>query len=338
MDTARVAATKSKDIVMGIPADTSLLPFRREVQRSEGTVGIEIFEQVLGVKKAFERQQVTLALLPPSQLLKISQMEMAMPLGLVTKAGSNLCYIGFREEQLPWRDLIVARLLDIKSIFCAHSLLESESLSPAVDKLWQQCESQSALRKFEGQKPVFLSSQCTTGHVLARIFYRMIFGTDALRTLDQRVSVADESRLLTVLDGQEALTRRRQFAGIIDLSEWWSELTGLPLVLYVWQKFQRQLPLAKQTRFVKLAERAEARMRVEPFHYYPESMADRSGYSEADYAKLWRDVAFRLGHSEMRSLLTWLYFAQSLEYNSQRDDAVTERMIRWQQREFSLEF
>lgn len=312
--------------LIGCGTDWAFLPLRREWVRAESAQLMEIVEAPTQLRKSLEKGLLPLVLLSPVHLIRQIPFELALPLGLAVRSGGH-CYIGFTESQLPQYELLSERLTRLNGLFQRYRPGEGDSLASVAHNVLRAAQSEAEPLEVSGWQ----SSGETSG-ALGKLLTRLLFGAEAAREREIRESA--QGSLLPLLEGNEAMFRRPQFAAIIDLGELWTQWTGLPLVLQVWQKLQGRE--VKKARLLKVAELAEARMKVEPSAYFPDlSPIDFSG-AEIDLSRVWRGISYRLQAAEMRGLLLLLHFFHLMEQQVDHADAFTAKMIRWQQRDLTL--
>src|SRR5690606_19495079 len=123
---------------------------------------------------------------------------------------------------------------------------------------------------------------------------------------------ASDVPVLELLIGDEALIRRPSYAAVIDLSEAWLELTGLPFVFAVWQKSKGTLSPYWRECITEAAKLAQARMRVEPSVYLPDGEPGDILGHRIDLASYWKGISYHLGDAQMRGLLLFLCLARQL--------------------------
>lgn len=313
--------------VIGCGTDWALLPLRREWARTENAQLLDIAETPVMLRKNLEKGLLSLVLTSPLHLIRQIQFELALPLGLSVRGG-GLCYIGFTEAQLPLHERLMERLARLNAIFQRYRATDGEPLAGVAHNILRAAQSEAEPLEVPG-----LQNNGETGGALGRLLTRLLFGADASREREIRESA--QSASLPLLEGNEAVFRRPQFAAIIDLGDLWTQWTGFPLVLQVWQKLQGRE--VKKSRLLKVAELAEARMKVEPSAYFPDlSPIDYAG-AEIDLSRVWRAVTYRLQSMEMRGLLLLLYFFHLMEQQADHADVFTAKMIRWQQRDLGVQ-
>ncbi len=316
-------------------ADWALLPFRREWQRGDSAMSLECGESPRDMRRQLERLSYRMACCSPACLLRHLPFELAVPQGLSVNGASGICYIGFDESQLSIKASLEARLTSMYEI--SRSLLQDfgENITAHASTLVQRLRRQSAeMLPWVGPLPISTHTDSSTQ--LVRFLAWLVFGEDEFRNQEIRQNARNSGTLPVVLEGNEALVRRKQFVGIIDLGDVWQKLTGLPFVLQVWQRHSKHPCGQKASKIVKVAELAEARMKVEPSSYFPDILPSDQQGGEIDLAKLWRNVHYRLGAPEIKSILLFLHFMMSMGQPQETADALTAKMIRWQERDRSI--
>lgn len=313
-------------------SDWALLPFRREWQRSEGASSLECCESHRDMRRQLDRSSYRMACCAPACLLRHLSFEMAIAQGLSVKGATGVCYIGFEDSQMELKTSLERALNDLYEH--ARELFQDlgENVTAQAGMLVQRLRRKSSeTSSWVGQLP--LTSQTDSSGQLVRFLGWLLLGEEEFRNQEIRQSAYSSGPLPVVLEGNEALVRRKQFAGIIDLGDVWQKLTGLPFVLQVWQRHSKHASGQKGSKIAKAAELAEARMKVEPSSYFPDILPSDPHGAEIDLAKLWRNVHYRIGPLEIKSILLLLHFIMSMEQPVDTADAITAKMIRWQERD-----
>lgn len=312
-------------------ADWALLPFRREWQRGDSPLSLECGENHREMRRQLDRLSYRMACCPPACLLRHLPFELAVFQGLSVKGSSGICYLGFDESQMDMKSSLEEALNGLYEH--ARTVFQElgDNVTGQASTLAQRLRSRlSETMPWVGQLPLTAQAESSTQFV--RFLGWLLLGSDEFRNQEIRQAAQSSGSLPVVLEGNEALARRKQFAGIIDLGDVWHKLTGLPFVLQVWQRHTKHPCGQKAQKIAKTAELAEARMKVEPSSYFPDILPSDQQGAEIDLAKLWRNVHYRLGAMEIKSILLLLHFMMSMEQPSETTDAITAKMIRWQER------
>ena len=310
----------------------NLLPLRAELER---VLGHEI-EFHRGhpshVNKLLGEGKVAVAPSSSVCLVKNSQMEIALPLGIACFGSVLSVYIGLGHEDLHLMDVIKQRQLLLRDAFrSALSRYDGDARKVAAS-IFQAADQLPPLNA-ENLPHLSVTPASAASTQLARILYRLWFGAQAYEHL-----AADHSRMnaaitgrrsIELLIGDEALVKRPLFRAVIDLGEIWRELTDLPFVFAVWQSSDKQISSYWGEKILEAAELAQARMRVEPTHYYPDPMVTDTNGRTIDLATYWRGIHYRLGPTHFRGLALYLALTRCLNPGLIDDQAVIN-IMRWE--------
>ena len=88
--------------------------------------------------------------------------------------------------------------------------------------------------------------------------------------------------------GDHALKQRHTYEQIIDLSELWYEITGLPFVFAVWQGHLRIQP-SLQNELLVVCKEVEAKMHQEP-EFYLKKMPKKPDYITEGGLATWKHL------------------------------------------------
>lgn len=307
----------------------NLHPFRSELIRLEEP-GISLEK---GVPSKINRwlQDGRIHLAPGSSICLAGnpELEMALPMGVISNGKVMSVYLGFHKEHEELIGHLIERRKLLREI-CqnARALFRCDARSIAR----QVCLEAKKLPKLPlsvipGMK---VSPESASSATLARILYKLWFGEDNYQLMMGR-DVAEKvytRRPVELLIGDRALYKKSQFYKTLDLGCLWKEMTGLPFVYAVWQSRGGCLN-GWRRKILNVGQVAENRMQVEPSVYLPETCpVDESGRN-IPLAEYWQCIYYEIGPAELKGLLVFLCLARSLSLVPEADK-VLARIIRWQ--------
>ena len=265
-------------------------------------------------------------------LLKYPSNEVALPLGIASTGPVTSVYIGLHHEDLGLLEALRVRHQLLREQFkAAEKRCGYDARRLAANLL----KASDALPLWDHDAPVLsFTPASATSNCLARIFYRLWFGEAAYQMNAAEGAAtraaAGSGRKLEILIGDEALARRSQFRAIIDLGDWWHDLTDLPFVFAVWQAGKKTIAPYWRQKIAEAGEIGEARMRVDATEYLKNVNAvDATGRS-IDLAAYWKTIQYKLTPQHFRGLALYLAFARHIMPEYATDQAVLN-IMRWEQ-------
>lgn len=308
----------------------NLAPLRFELERLAGHE-IEFHKgHPSQVNKWLNEGRVSLAPSSSICLLKNSQLDIAFPLGIAATGAVHSVYLGLPREEGHLLEVIKTRQALLREIFrqgqsrfetdarkLASFIFKAAATLPPVD--------------LEMAPPLVVTPASATSTNLARVLYRLWFGESAyeLRASESAPLGLSERRPLELLIGDEALAKRSTYRSTIDLGEAWRDLTDLPFVFAVWQTSKKTLSPHWRQRILEAAELAQARMRVEPSHYFPDIPPTDVNGRPIDLSAYWKTIQYRLGPAHFRGLALFLSLTRQLQ-PFQVDDQAVVNLMRWE--------
>jgi predicted solute-binding protein len=285
-----------------------------------------------GLYKKLDQGELQYAFCSSISLVRNAEFEMALPVGISVEGSSGLAIWGLSSAQSQLKEVIDSRVSILRDIFKTVQITRATdlkaALSQAVDLL-----AKVPLPRLNSAPQLRLTTGASSWGTLSRITYKLIFGCESYAAMCR--SPLDTSHpCIDFRVENEALTKRCSYSHLIDLSELWYRMTGLPFVSSVLQK--KRKTCACRTSLSEASELAEMRMQVEPCNYLPD-MLPRNCYSQSiDLSSVWKHVSYRLSNEDIRSLQVFLYLAKPLEKKCLADSAFTLSMMRWRQKETAL--
>ncbi|MCX6107193.1 MAG: hypothetical protein NTY08_15310 [Proteobacteria bacterium] len=310
----------------------NLLPLRHELERASGHE-IEFHRgHPAQVNRWLAEGKVQLAPSSSVCLVKNSQMEIAFPLGIASTGAVHSVYLGFSHEESGLIEVIKQRQLLLREIIRTGISRFETDARKAASFIYKAADQLPPLDP-ELAAPLAVTPTSATSTQLARILYRLWFGETSY---EQRASgtnplgaAMSPRRPMELLIGDEALVKRPNYRAIIDLGDAWRELTDLPFVFAVWQTSRKTMSPYWRQKIIEAAELAQARMRVEPSHYYPDPMVTDVHGRPIDLAGYWRCIQYRLGPAHFRGLALFLAMTRCLQPEAVDDQAIVN-IMRWE--------
>jgi len=309
----------------------NLRPMKHELKRLAGEAINFRSGHPIAVNKMLNERKIDLAPASSVCLLTKPMQDIALPLGVVSDGPVHSVYLGLSSDIGHLNGLVKERLESLTEI-TRHAMCKySNRMRQASNFIWNEVEDLKPL-DFDFVPRLKLSSHSASSVVLAKIFYRMIFGRAHYEAqINSGFSSNSGYGTMELIIGDDALVRRSEFSKIIDLGNFWHQLTHLPFVFAVWQKSKdTQVSLQWQKVIAEAAEIAEARMQVEHSFYLNEEIPLKQSGSEIDLLTYWQSIYYRLGPREMQGLMLFLCLARSV-VKVKMDDAMVIKMLRWQE-------
>lgn len=310
----------------------NLLPFRAELERLYG----DRLQLHRGTPEQVNRwlSEGKVAVAPSSSvcLVRSGRHEIACSLGIASYGQVTSVYFGLHHEELHVLEAIRERQRMLRDIVRHGMFKFGADARRLAAFVWK---SAALLPRLDSglAPPVFFTPASATSAALGRILYRLWFGESPVETRAGGAAGATQSfsmrRPMELLIGDEALVRRPQFRAVIDLGEAWRELTDLPFVFAVWQTAGQELAAVWRQRMFEAAELAQARMQVEPSHYFPDMPGVDVNGHPIDLGQYWKHIHYRLGPAHFKSLAIFLSLARLLNPEKIEDEAIVN-IMRWE--------
>lgn len=332
MTMTKSAPPSSSRLKIGWIPYWNLLPLQYELMR---TLGREV-ELCNGspaqVNTMLTEGQVVVAPCSSVCLVKNANHEISMPIGVAANGTVQSVYLGIRDDNGVYETVRKRQYL-LKEIFSTALLKHSGDARKSSEAIYKMA---SAL---ESERLAYTPGLCMTpasaaSASLAKVLYRLWFGTSAYELMVERKISRGSGRSdymcdMELLIGDEALQKRSQYRYVIDLSEIWKDLTGLPFVFAVWQCTGKGLNAGLKAKIMEAADIAQARMRIEPSVYLQDiSVSDIQG-RPIDLAAYWRLIQYRLTTPHFRGLALYLSLVRLLNPSMVTENALTN-IMKWE--------
>lgn len=285
-----------------------------------------------GLYKKLDQGELQYAFCSSISLVRNADFEMALPVGVSVEGASGLAIWGLSSEQGQLKDVIDHRVKILREIFKSVQITRATDLKAALQQAMELMQKVPVPRL--GSVPQLrLTTSASSWGTLSRIAYKLIFGCENYEALC-RSPLDSSTPCIDFRVENEALTKRCSYSHLIDLSELWYRMTGLPFVSSVLQK--KRKTCACRSTLSEASELAEMRMQIEPCNYLPDMLPRNCHSQSIDLSSVWKHVSYRLSNEDIRSLQVFLYLAKPLEKKCLADSAFTLSMMRWQQKETAL--
>ncbi len=311
----------------------NLAPLKKEVERTLGADVRFLKGPPTQVNRWLIEGRVTLAPCSSVCLLRNSQLDIAMPLGVSTYGPVSSVYLSFYLEDMGIWEVIRQRHHMLKEVFRMAQHRWDGDVRKSADAIFKLADDLPAL-PLDAAPPIALTPASATSAALLRVLYRLWFGE---RAFDARMAQGSgslntafpERRPCELLIGDEALAKRPSFRGVLDFGEIWRDLTDLPFVFAVWQMNKRTLSPYWQQKLMEAAEIAQARMRVEPIHYLPETPFNDVNNRPIDLPAYWKLIQYRMTPQHFKGLALFLALVRNLSPQAVDHQAVIN-LTRWE--------
>jgi predicted solute-binding protein len=275
----------------------------------------------------------TVAMAPCSSicLLKNPKAEIAVPAGVAARGAVQSVYLGFQQEHSQLFEILRERREQAREWFLHARSMHGFDVRKISQVVWKASTSRSSIPLSLAPR-MKLTSASETSVKLTQILYRLWFGREAYeinceRDLPPTSAFGNHSPVELVI-GDEALSRKRSFYRTLDLGAAWHEMTGLPVVFAVWQS-QGEFLNGWRRVILDCAELAEARMKVEPTAYIPDTLPVDDQGKQIKLAEYWKSIHYKLGADDFKGLSLFLSLARDFT-PGKYDESVLAKMMRWQ--------
>ena len=319
--------------IIGCPNDWSLHPLRRELKKFTGSHTLKMTDGKC-LQNLLSSHEIEAAACSPLHLLRHPNFELALPLGLSCHGSDLSCYFGLKDDCLDLPEILADRIQSLSEVFHSSKIKTSATIKSAAEFVGKACKD-LALPKLKETPKLRIFQGEGAESTLAKILYLLLWGEHAYETneiISSQLHCSYHGPTIDLLSKNSALQHRCQYRRIIDLSELWFRITGLPFVSMVWQKIKSQHHLASKSLIASAAEKAHARMKIEPSAYYPDIIPLADNLEEIKLSQLWKKQSYKLGTAEIKSMLFFLQLAAPLEKKLLHPEIFTIKMIRWQEK------
>jgi len=224
----------------------------------------------------------------------------SLPIGVVSKGKVHSVYLGFQKEHKEFKFFLEERTRELK---------KNINLEKSLDDLAQEILSFSKDEKFFSILPsIRLTKASQTSVELTRILLQALFGEVNAKKMQENSQV--QTTPVELLIGDEALNRRQDFLEILDLGEFWGDLTGLPFVFAVWQG-NRKLNSSLKTQLIELAFFTQQKMHADP-NFYEKQFVKEMGRPRfhLSLSEYWQSLFYRVDDHSKRGLDLFLELAK----------------------------
>ncbi|MCB9228829.1 MAG: hypothetical protein H6618_04385 [Deltaproteobacteria bacterium] len=323
-----IPANQSPRLNIGWIRYWNLHPFRRELLRltvdgvtlEEGTPAMVNSRLISG--------QINLAPASSICLASSPELEMALPMGVVSDGPVMSVYLGFYREHEELLEKLIERRQMLRDIAQHARALFREDARSIARHITQEAKKlpRLPLSLIPGLR---ITPESASSAILAKILYKLWFGEHNYQLMVERnVSENVYTRApAELLIGDQALCRKTKFYKILDLGSLWKEMTGLPFVYAVWQSRGGCLN-GWRRKILNVGQVAENRMQVEPAVYMPEICPVDDAGCRIPLAEYWKCIYYEIGPRELRGLLVFLCLARALGLVP--GDKILAKIVRWQ--------
>jgi len=322
----------STRIKLGWISYSNLLPLQYELNRTMGRDVEFVQGTPTQINKLLTEGHVAIAPCSSVCLVKNANHEIALPIGVAASGPVQSVYLGIKDDNGVY-ETIRKRHFMLKEVFLTASLKNGGDVRKMTESIFKLAST------FESEKLAYTPGLCLTpssaaGANLAKVLYRLWFGAESYelmveRRLSRGIGRGDYVCDMDLLIGDEALQRRPQFKYIVDLSDVWKDLTGLPFVFAVWQSIGKVLSPTTKSKILEAVDLAQARMRIEPSVYLQNIELNDINGRVVDLPAYWRLIQYRLTASHFRGLALYLSLVRFLNPSIVTNNALTN-IMKWE--------
>jgi predicted solute-binding protein len=268
-------------------------------------------------------------------LLLCPNAEIALPFGVVANGRVDSVYLAMKIHDESLRTAIHERTQQLRCTLSDLLTIHRGDPRATSKALWKLADLLPPIADAADAPLMKLSSASASGAMLSKIFYRLMFGVKALAQLEGETELAkssDSARVTQELElviGDVALVDYPKHAHIIDLGQWWKDLTGLPFVYAVWQQSgKNSIQSSLKAKISELIQRTEMKMRVDPLPYFPQPVPINCVGTPIDLGSYWKKIYYSIGAAEKLGLLTFLGLAHTFLTAELREVSAV-KLSRW---------
>ncbi|MBI2602887.1 MAG: hypothetical protein HYW48_07520 [Deltaproteobacteria bacterium] len=319
---------KITSLKIGMIPYWNLLPFRHELSFNRG-MSIELKTgHPTAVNKWLSEGAIHLA--PSSSIcLNMPGFEMSLPMGVASDGAVKSVFLGLHTEHLPLLPILEEREKVVRDIFLQAQSSQQFDARQVSQIAWEAVKSLPSFPITECPS-IVLPPASASSVGLAKFLYNIWFGCEAYKFMAGRnfAKLYNDKKPIELVIGDEALIKRPRFAKILDLGEFWKDLTGLPFVYAVWQSKGLCLN-GWRKKILEVGELAEQKMHLDASDYLPSlEPKDESGNS-ISLSEYWKGIKYKLGPEEFRGLLAFLCLSRKIS-DRPLDHEIAVKLLRWQ--------
>ena len=224
----------------------------------------------------------------------------SVPIGVVSKGKVHSVYLGFQKEHKEFKSFLEERAKDLKKRLDLEKKLDIQA---------QKILSFSKDEKLISFLPsIRLTKASQTSVELTRILLQSLLGDVNAKKMEENSKETGASVELRI--GDEALKRREEFLDILDLGEFWDDLTGLPFVFAVWQGNQK-LNSSLKKQLIELAFLTQKKMHEDPSFYEKNFVKEMGRPSfQLSLSEYWRSLFYSIDDDSKMGLDLFLELAK----------------------------
>ena len=325
-----VGAKPLHALSIGVIPYWNMLPFISELQKNR-TTALTVRKGVpTEVNQWLQRGEIHLAPCSSVCLVTNPDHEMALPLGIAANGAVQSVYLGLHAEHKGLFEHIVQRQKELQQLFHEAVRCFGFDARKIAAYVWDQAKHLSNV-PLSSCPALKLSGASASGAYLTRLLYSFWFGFESNQLMASRkyLKVYEGQRPIELVIGDEALVRRPQFYKVIDLGSAWKELTGLPFVFAVWQSRGTCLN-GWRRQILEIGERAETRMKAEPFGYLPSPAPLDDNHRAISLPDYWKTIRYKLNAEDLKGMLIFLCLVRRLMAPALDSESMT-KILRWQE-------
>ena len=227
----------------------------------------------------------------------------SLPIGVCANGPVQSVYLGLRKEHKAFYNEFLSCKKKFKEMTKVLTQEKKEATLLARDLFALENNS-----KIKDPPLLNLTTESETSIELGKILLSLVLGKPCLNLMLSKRRKSTQEKFDLII-GDHALKQRHTYEQIIDLSELWYEITGLPFVFAVWQGHSRIQP-SLQNELLVVCKEVEAKMHQEP-EFYLKKMPKKPDYiTEGGLATYWKHLFYTIGDKEKQGLRVYLSLAK----------------------------
>lgn len=276
---------------------------------------------------------IDIAILPSVSLL--NNYELLMPVGVSHQIHSINIYLTFNPDSVFLIDIIKKRIEALKEISHHINFDISGSIKKSASFIFEAADN-LPLPKIDFAPCLKILTHNTSAIMLAKIFYKLIFGTKAYEALVSKDNFTTPSTNLNFINIslETSITHKKSDnRKHIDLIQFWNYITGLPFVSAIMLKNPNfEIPLKWYKKIFEAIHIAQVKMKIEP-STYSESLQEfqlthHIDHNFNDAYTIWKNIKYKLTESDIKGLLMFLCLAKHITKLKTQDLELT-KLLRW---------
>ena len=313
-----------------------LIPLNTELSNINGIEVESVSENLIkDVEYKLTKTIIDIAILPSVSLL--NNYELLMPVGVSHQIHSINIYLTFNQDSIFLSDIIKKRIEALKEISQHINFGISGSIKKSASFIFEAADN-LPLPKIDFAPSLKILTSNTSAIMLAKIFYKLIFGTKAYEALVSKDDFNTSSTNLNFINinlETSSTHKKSDNKKHIDLIQFWNYITGLPFVSSIMLKNPDfEIPLPWYKKIFEAIHIAQVKMKIEPSAYseilnkFQLTHLMEHNNIKNDAYTIWKNIKYKLTESEIKGLLMFLCLAKHITKLKTQDLELT-KLLRW---------